>query len=92
MTHDLVDRFYFLELSFEFVPSMLQHFDRDVVQKILHEVNHALAERVRALHRRTNLQLLGALHVEPDSTELEFDVLTEEQVTKKNLIFDQGLP
>ena len=73
------------------VPSWFKHFDRDVINEVLHEMQHALPQRVRPSHRPAQVELLGDLLVLPSGAQLTLHVLAEKQVPEQDLVLDEGL-
>ena len=84
--HHIIDRLHSLQLLLESQPHRLQHFDLHVVQVILDELEHAMAQGVSLLEHTLYVTFLGGLVLEPDLFKVFFGVFALEQMSEDQLV------
>ena len=84
--HHIIDRLHSLQLLLESQPHRFQHFYLHVVQVILDELEHAMAQGVGLLEDTLHVTLFGGLVLEPDLLKVLFGVFALKQVPEDQLV------
>jgi hypothetical protein len=90
--HHLIHSCSFLQLINHLMPLGLDHFNGHVVIQIVHEVEHAVTEDVRATEQPMQIHVLQALQGAPGVTEFSLHETTVKQVPKLQLVLGQCSP